>query len=520
MQTTLRMVSASAQGLRDPANWQTDAAALRAIAQAAVEVELFTVPLYMTALYSIQGMHPITSSGNSFYEGRLWPGPATTAFPSTANEKAFNIVFSVFIQEMLHLQLASNMATTINLNGAAPLYTSPALMDPTTHAWTCYGPDLTVIPHIIDLRDTIRQTGVKVNIGGLTREQLQLFLVIEQPDNIARADIQPDKVGKYFPIVPFAGWSSRPGAADVRHHRLDVPVLLRLLHLKYSDGTTLWSHVFAPGGQQNDEFNSFAGADHPMREFMGFEASVAQTYPDIAFAQMGLMMDAITDQGEGSTLVQRLRAARAASLAAVKPQYQADSAALKSDYPSYSDGGQLEASADAVARSNDIRDHYECFQEILGTYVDEVVTWPAWLAEHGPWTAADLTTSTYTPNSQLPDPARHRRRAEPDGEPATRCAGLLQAAQPGLDRLDRRGHHGARPVLERAGAVGFAGAVPVPVDVGLGRPHGDLLGGVRQGAGPVDRARPADRTTCFTTRARASITTPRRAISARIAAPR
>jgi ferritin-like protein len=404
MQTTLRMVSAGAQGLRDPANWQTDAAALRAIAQAAVEVELFTVPLYMTALYSIQGMHPITSSGNSFYEGRLWPGPATIATPTSANEKAFNIVFSVFIQEMLHLQLASNMATTVNLNGAAPNYTSKALMDPTTHAWTCYGPNLTVIPHIIDLKDTIRQTQVKVNIGGLTREQLQLFLVIEQPDNIARADIQPGKVGKYFPTVPFSGWSAGQALPMFGTIGWMYQCYFDYLHLKYSDGTTLWSHVFAPGGQQNDEFNSFAGADHPMREFMGFEASVAQTYPDIAFAQMGLMMDAITDQGEGSTLVQRLRAARAASLTAVKPQYQADGTALRSDYPSYSDGGQLEPSADAVARGNDIRDHYECFQEILGTYVDEVVTWPKWLAAHGPWTAADLTTSTYTPSSQIPDP--------------------------------------------------------------------------------------------------------------------
>ena len=88
----------------------------------------------------MRSIHTITSSGNSFYEGRLWPGPATTAFPSTANEKAFNIVFSVFIQEMLHLQLASNMATTINMNGAAPLFTSPALMNQKTHAWTCYGP--------------------------------------------------------------------------------------------------------------------------------------------------------------------------------------------------------------------------------------------------------------------------------------------------------------------------------------------------------------------------------------------
>src|SRR5262249_10486287 len=144
---------------------------------------------------------------------------------------------------------------------------------------------------------------------------------------------------------------------------------------------------------------------HPMREFMGFEASVAQTYPDIAFAQMGLMMDAITDQGEGSTLVEKLRAANAMNLLAVRPQYQASIPALRSDYPSYSDTGELEPSADAVARGdNDRKDHYECFREILHQYVDEVVLWPAWLEKHGPWTAADLTTTGYKANPQVPPP--------------------------------------------------------------------------------------------------------------------
>jgi hypothetical protein len=406
MQRTLRTVSASAQAARDPSNKATDAAALRAIAQAAVEVELFTIPLYMTAMYSIQGMHQITGSGNSFYQGRLWPGPATTANPTTPNEKAFNIVFSVFIQEMLHLQLAANMATTVNPNGAAPLFTSPALMNQTTHAWTCYGPGLTVIPHIIDLKDTIHQQQVKVNIGGLTREQLQLFLVIEQPDHIARADIQPGKVGKYFPTVPFASWKAGQPVPMFGTIGWMYQCYFDYLNLKYSDGSTLWADVFYEGGQQNDEFNSFAGAGHPMREFMGFEASVAQTYPDIAFAQMGLMMDAITDQGEGSTLVEKLRSAKLAGLQATQPQYQADVTALKSDYPSYSDTGVLEPSADATARGdNDVHDHYECFQEIVASYVDHVVLWPAWLKQHGPWTAADLTTTGYKVNPQIPSPA-------------------------------------------------------------------------------------------------------------------
>ena len=76
------------------------------------------------------------------------------------------------------------------------------------------------------------------------------------------------------------------------------------------------------------------------------------------------MMDAITDQGEGSTLVQRLGGARGEP-AADQVRSTRPTPRCKSDYPSYSDGGQPEPSADAAARSNDISDHYECFQEIM-----------------------------------------------------------------------------------------------------------------------------------------------------------
>jgi hypothetical protein len=160
-----RTLSASAQAPRDPALKKTDKmAALRAIAQAAVDVELFTIPLYMTSLYSIQGMHAITGQGNDFYQGRLWPGSKTSANPVTANEQAFNLVFSVFIQEMLHLQMAANMATVL---GVSPNFTDTALQDD-RHGWTCYGPDNSVIPNIIDLKDTIHHEDVPVNVGPLS----------------------------------------------------------------------------------------------------------------------------------------------------------------------------------------------------------------------------------------------------------------------------------------------------------------------------------------------------------------
>src|SRR5438067_523966 len=90
-----------------------DTAAVRAIAQAAVEVELFTIPLYMNTMYSIYGTHQINSKWLSYYKGRQWPGMGTGAQADTPNQKAFNVIFSVFIQEMLHLQMAANLATAV-----------------------------------------------------------------------------------------------------------------------------------------------------------------------------------------------------------------------------------------------------------------------------------------------------------------------------------------------------------------------------------------------------------------------
>jgi hypothetical protein len=399
--SNLRTVSASAKAPRDPAHKATDKAALQAIAQAAVEVELFTIPLYMTALYSIQGMHQITSKGNDFYKGRLWPGSATTAQPATPNDKAFNVIFSVLIQEMLHLQLASNMATAI---GVIPKFTSSALQS-STHGWTCYAPTSSTIPHIIDLKDTTSYSDVIVNVGGVTREQLRLFLAIEQPEDDARKDIKPDRRDAYFPKVPFADWKKGDPLPMFGTIGWMYQCYLDYLHVQYTDGTNLWDAVYNPGGQQNDLFNNFGGSGHPMREFMGFESTIALTYSEIAFNQMADMMNAITDQGEGSILKHAVLPQ--ANLQAVKERYQPSFTALESDYPDYNDDGTLTESADAPARfDNDNKDHYERFQEVMGMLGD-IVIWPDWLKKHGPWTAADLQAADYQPpaDQKIPAPA-------------------------------------------------------------------------------------------------------------------
>jgi hypothetical protein len=389
---------------------ETDKLVVRWIAQAAVNVELFTIPLYMTSLYSITGMHPITSQGNSFYKGRQWPGAKTSAVfehkpgkKGWGNKKAFNIVFSVFIQEMLHLQMAANLATAI---GAVPSFTATALQSD-NHGWTCYGPELTQIPGIVDLKDTNRFAKVAVNVGPLDKERIELFLAIEQPQETAEKDIVRNKE-KYFPKVPFAYDTVEQLDANIMFGSIGYmyQCYRDYLLIKYEDGTRLWDHVMDASGQQNDLFNSFSFPGHPMREFMGFETTIALTDPEIALKQALNMMNAITDQGEGATLGarydekgQRLKdGSEKLVQGVVNPHYCPDRDALASDYPSYSQAGKLIPSSDAAARAdNDGIDHYTRFREIEDIRGSGgLETWDQ-SPLIGRWQGKDLTTEGYDP---------------------------------------------------------------------------------------------------------------------------
>ena len=169
----VRTLSMGAQAPRDPSQKGTDRAALRAIAQAAVEVELFTIPLYMTSLYSIQGMHQITSHGNDFYTGRLWPGSATTAAPD--DRQRAGVQHRLLGVHPGDAAPAAGLQHRDRRRRARPIYTTSALQT-NDNGWTCYGPTVTVIPHIIDLQDTITFNTTVVDLGPLTAEQLNLFL--------------------------------------------------------------------------------------------------------------------------------------------------------------------------------------------------------------------------------------------------------------------------------------------------------------------------------------------------------
>lgn len=425
---------------RDPSNKPADVSAVRALAQAAINVELFTVPLYMTTMYSIQGTHEINAAGLSFYEGRTWPGSAPVAQPCSANEEAFNVVFSVFIEEMLHLQLAANVAAVL---GVQPTFTSP-LLQSQDFGWIVYGPTKTVIPHIIDLRDTTTFEGVKVMLGALDHNQIELLLAIEEPEALAKQRIKPDRRDRYFPPVPFAGWTASKGEADLPLMGTIgymYEALVEYLQIRYSDGTTLWDAVYTPHAVQRDLFNS-PTSGHPQAEYPGFKSMVpVNGTPEQAFAGVVDIINAITDQGEGkgvsSVLQARLRR-RGMSLGAVQPNYRSSQDALVADYPDYDALGKPARSADAAARfPNDAVDHYARFLEIKHKWLTELTTWPAWHAARGkqPWKAEDLLTGGPTTNASMQIPsardvadALNRLQAQDVSDPGSVLRMLSQVA--------------------------------------------------------------------------------------------
>ena len=341
----------SSQPARRPEDLPTDTAALQALIQSAVDVELFTIPLYMTALYSLQGTYAAPSPGPN-----LWPGLRPFATVTTFNQLAYDVIFSVYVQEMLHLQLAGNLASAM---GVAPKMNAPTY-------------DGTTVPCIGDLKDMPGYEDVRVVLGPVDRNQVRLFLAIENPDWES-----PTK----RPAVPFAGW--KPGDP--------LPVFGTIGHLyeciqEYFDLTypgaggtvTLWEEVYDPQSIQIDLFNFTSAAEyHPDEEYPTFDVFFPLGAPVAKAREIAdTMIAAITEQGEG-------RDADVGTLP-VDDKYVPSEEGMKVDY---------NADDAAVRHLWDQLGHFERFQQVV-LWLPEIQTWPQWWQARGAagWTWQDLVT--------------------------------------------------------------------------------------------------------------------------------
>ncbi|HEY8098988.1 MAG TPA: ferritin-like domain-containing protein [Methylobacter sp.] len=359
---------------RDVVNLPTDRAAVHQLVQLAAEVELFTIPLYMTALYSIRGLYPAPTQGPN-----LWPGVRPNSNLSNPNQYTYNAIFSVYIQEMLHLQLASNLCTAV---GLAPKF--PAL------DYTSFG---STIPCIGDLKNVQGYEDVEVKLGPLDLNQIKLFLAIEMPDWEANADSHTR------PSVPFPtgndGKATIPatfGAIGHLYYCIEA-----YFDIKYNDGTTLWDNIYDPNSIQVDLFNfKSKSAGHPDKEYPKFHVTfpAGQTKKE-ARKTAKEIITAIIDQGEGAIV----------SSTVPNRFVPADEKVAK-------DRGK----DDAAVRSHwDKQSHYDRFA-LVRSWIDEVQTWPQWIADRkNPWTAEDLLVdpSVATPSELAGATARASAMNDP-----------------------------------------------------------------------------------------------------------
>jgi Ferritin-like len=134
--------------MKNPATWGK--ADLFRHLQHALDLELWTIPLYLTALYSIRDL---------------------TKMKHEEYPEAARLIFSVVVQEMLHVELVCNLSNAL---GHAPQFRYPEYS-------ASKG-----IPFIHPLYESVPEIirGYEVKPQALSRECLQLFCAIEMPQPV------------------------------------------------------------------------------------------------------------------------------------------------------------------------------------------------------------------------------------------------------------------------------------------------------------------------------------------------
>jgi hypothetical protein len=131
--------------MKHPSNWNRSD--LYHHLQHALDLELWTIPLYLTALYSIKDLNKLNHKD----------------YPEAAK-----LLLSVLIQEMLHMELVCNIA---NAMGYAPAFPAPSYNEQKG------------IPFIHPARDYLppELAGYLVKPQALNENSLRLFCAIELP---------------------------------------------------------------------------------------------------------------------------------------------------------------------------------------------------------------------------------------------------------------------------------------------------------------------------------------------------
>jgi hypothetical protein len=149
--------------------------------QNAVYLEMWTVPLYLTAAYSLD-VPPASTGRPEFAAVPTKDGkPDFGSFTQTDyNQYAFNNILSVAIQEMLHVELASNLLNAVRTaeNPSSPVFTSD---DATQQPPDC-APVYDALPPC--LAHAKPPDGVRLGLGPFDKNQALLFQWIEHDQKV------------------------------------------------------------------------------------------------------------------------------------------------------------------------------------------------------------------------------------------------------------------------------------------------------------------------------------------------
>ncbi len=226
--------------------WTPDA--LRDHLQKAVYLELWTIPIYLTAAYSLQV--PGTDAQNP---PKLTPVRSLKNPNRSREQLAFNNIYSVVVQEMLHLEIACNLYNALFGKGSSPKLTG---------AWAPrydHG-----FPPWIGAK-------VPVQLGPVNDAQLRLMTAIETPE--PRSDKPPngpqevyDSIGQFYAAI--------------------------------TQGVDqLWGSLYDPSADHRQK-SEFADPQYPGDDYTGFSATIGGD-SQTARAQADKAIKAIVGQGEG-----------------------------------------------------------------------------------------------------------------------------------------------------------------------------------------------------------------------------
>ncbi len=217
--------------------------------QKAVYLELWTIPLYLTAAYSLQV--PGTSAQNP-------PALQPVRSPKNPNRSreqvAFNHIYSIAVQEMLHLELASNVLNALfGAKGGSPKFTGE------------WAPRYGHFPSWIGVK-------AQIELAAVSDAQMSLLATVETPE--PRTDPAPngpqpvyDSIGQFYKAI---------------EQGIDQ----------------LWDQLYDPSADHRQK-SEFANPKFKGDDYTGFSARI---FGDSATArkQADHMIEAIIGQGEGS----------------------------------------------------------------------------------------------------------------------------------------------------------------------------------------------------------------------------